>query len=311
MRIPPSQWYLQGGGNDSYFINVDYSQFPQEDIINFAVRDMLSICNSAQKPGFQVSLLEFLEQFRNIERRWKGEFENFTTELLTGAAQLQEDILSGMPVIPVDFAGDATVIALALNCLALTQDISIVSGDCVDGMMDNTSHVILQEAHHGDNSEVHPLVEVRKEGTMRKPRARVKTGLGLDDTVGLMLQHVAQLTHQTLIRQDPRDWPTVLYVLCILCIVVYNVRDDIDWMLSLSGATKSLKLLISDLCRLYYICTQGGQPLTHHWDREAYETRVGDNQIAIRYCSKLNEMWLDGGKFADETVRHTLTADVY
>jgi len=129
---------------------------------------------------------------------------------------------------------------------------------------------------------------------MRKPHARAKTVLGLDDTVGLMLQHIAQLVRQTLIRQDPRDWPTVLYVLCILSVVASNVDDYIDWMQCLGSATKSLKLLISDLCRLYYICTHGGQPFAHHWDREAYETLVEGNQMAIRYCSELNEMWLDG-----------------
>src|SRR5438034_1175878 len=113
------KWYLLDTKYGPFGMTIDYSEFPSEDIASGAVRDMLSINQASSGAQFDIVLLEFLKQFRDLESRWKNIFETLTSTLITESAHLQEAILSEMSTTPSDFSGEATVIALTLHCLVL------------------------------------------------------------------------------------------------------------------------------------------------------------------------------------------------
>ena len=296
-------WWLEDEEGYRITLTIDYSQFSEEDMLNFEFRDMASIRNSTSKSESQDPLMEFLEQFDNFEHRCRC-FEPLTITIIKKAAQFQKDILSDMPVILSDLSTNDTVIALLLNCFVITHDIFTLL--CYCGIYapaeNDVYHVILPRAHRDEYDNLIPLLEVdRRRPTSKLPKCQTNSAWDLSRTVESTLQYAAQLLLKTMIRQDPRDLPKSLYALCIICVIRGNVEFDATFI-SWKGPSNRADTLISDLCCLQYICSYGGQPLTYCFDREAYVNLVGQNQIAIQHCYLLNKLWVEGGKFIVDIV---------
>jgi hypothetical protein len=85
-------------------------------------------------------------------------------------------------------------------------------------------------------------------------------------------------------------------VLCLLTIISGALSPMIDWMQSLEAPSVFLEDTLSDLCRLYYLCTAGRHPLTDDWAIEEYERLVQGNKSAITHYQLLNELCCEGGR---------------
>jgi hypothetical protein len=289
----------------SYIFRVDYSRFTPRDICTYTVRDIQAIHNSAENLEFGATLHEFIAQFHNIDCRWENNYELPTSGVLSQAAALQESILNRCPIASprLPFTGNV-LIALALNCLAITIDFQHVDDSCPSSIqIHGTQPRILSEARYDDYFRLRPLIEVQKICARRcarsgRPTAAVDSSPSIDSTVDEMLSHLAHLSRETLLRQDPRDWPAILYVLCIITIILSTFSPLADWMQPLRDVAEPLDLMLGDLCRLYYLCTDGGQPFTMGWDRARYGALVEGDQTAMWHCDLLNEMWLNAnGRF--------------
>ena len=267
--------------------------------MNVGLRDMASIYNSTRKSEFQNPLLEFLSQFDDLERRCPSSYAPNTMRILKEAARFQKGILLEMSVIPSDLFTSDTVIALLLNCFVITHRNFDLYCNILRKQVDgNHYHFTVTEAHRDDQHGLVPFMAIRRQRSTPKLReSLINNGWDFGVTVGSALQRAAQLLLKSLIRQAPQDLPKILYALCIICLIHNNINitgDYISWQWSHRLADSH----VSDLCRLYYICSYGGQPLTHRFDLKAYAYLVGsDGQLAIQHCGLLNALWTERGKF--------------
>jgi hypothetical protein len=235
---------------------------------------------------------------------------------------------------PNDLSTESTAIALALNCFVLLHDIDDAPGHYWGDLEDDD--VLMEEARVEERpdgkKELVPLIRVEyKEGGPPRPRQRSsRPGWDPGAPVGKMLQHLAHLTWQILDKRDPKDWPTVLYVLCILQFIRKIDQLPVDWTEPLSAGLDSVRYFTWQLCRLYYISTDGGRPLTFDFEdesdddhssdpreasghkslvgsRKKYEDLAGGSARAIEHYYILFELWMDGGECAVPRVRTGLT----
>ncbi|PGH11734.1 hypothetical protein AJ80_06995 [Polytolypa hystricis UAMH7299] len=331
IQVSPTTWHLQGEENCSYFLTVDPSTFPQEKIAQYTIRDMRSIHHSIDsgespvpsspsspsspppQPAFQTSLHEFLSQFEDIQDRWLQVYDQLTSSILIDAARLQRDLLADIRPPPiVDLSSETTIIALALNCL-VTSD------------QPRTTLQTPHYQHRMDKIYLFPLLEIRREedgrgvaGVVSRPTPPPPVvGWHLNSTIPSMLLHIIHLAQRILHNQDPRDWPTIAYVLCIMSLIMRSLEYEHHWTGALVAAGQALNVPFSDLCRLYYVCTRGGLPVTwnhtkYDLDRETYGALVhgsggsggigggggggnnsNSNALAIEYFRKLQAVCLD------------------
>ncbi|KAK2755751.1 hypothetical protein FQN54_005901 [Arachnomyces sp. PD_36] len=294
-RIPPWKWWLRDEEGHLVTLTIDYSPFAEESIMEFGLRDMASICNGIREFEHQHPIFEFLNQFEGVERRCPMSYESYTLKFLRGAAQLQKSILSGLPVIPDDLSTHVTLIALLLNCFAVSYRIFDLGCHISLTHLNSPSpcYIILEEAGREESGGLIPFMAVRKQRpTSKLPESLIHTAWDITSTIESTLQRAAQLLLELMTRQDPRDLPMILYALSIMQIVRQNV--DFDEFDLIRGIFSHLSnSILSDLCRLYYICTYGGQPLTHNFDREAYANLVYNDPNLLQHCDLLRELWLE------------------
>jgi hypothetical protein len=309
-------------------VTVDYSSFSQAERESSTIRDVFIISGDlaaqSKQNSFQSALSVFLGQFKDTENRWVNHYEPETLKLISHAARLQESIVSEMPCPPTDFSTEATAIALALNCFAVLHDLDDVPAHYPGDQ--EGDDVILEEARVEENNgkqELIPFMRIEwKEGPAPEPcRCSSRSGWDPGAPAGKMLQHLSHLTWHILGKRDPKDWPTVLYVLCILQFICKIDQLEDYWTDCLRPGLYSVRGFTSDLCRLYYISTDGGYPLTFDFEKVSdngpspdpreepgyefligggtkYEDLAGGNATAIEHYYILLNLWIDGGECA-------------
>lgn len=247
----------------------------------------------------------FLTQFYSLDFSLSGYYEHMTSELISGAARLQFQLLHASHRAPsADLSGDTTVLALALHCLAMLYIMDIIDQYNVDipepELFRDGSPVVLME-HADDERRFLPTVRVHKPehrdlSELDCERNSGASGLDLDREFHRMLEHVVRVSFYLLETRDPRHWPTVLYVLVALNM---GARDSLHpflrWRRKLGDAQKGFDLVFRDLVRYYYLCTDGGQILSDRWEKSEYAARVQRDQVAVEHAEMLNRLWLGLG----------------
>lgn len=316
--ISDSTWWIQGKQGCNYILcAADYGKFTRKAISKHLLRDTRFICNSPRKPGFADALHIFLSQFSELETRIPNPWKEGSVNILQSAAKYQQSIIlaasstssSSEDATPItDFSRDDALVALSLNCLCRTVGLGCVVTRFPE-LRDferegGGSHKTIQAARHGRGKEedaLLPLIELSEDTTdYWTPPTRSCSrdrGWDLDSSIGSALHHITRRTRQLLYQGNPRDWPTVLYVLCILELFVGPIYRHPVWMRTLTDATRQLRLLIEDLSGLYYRSTGGGQPFSYDWDREMYTRQVGGDQLAVEHFAELNGLWKAWCKF--------------
>jgi hypothetical protein len=138
-----------------------------------------------------------------------------------------------------------------------------------------------------------PRLEVDKRPTSHfdPPENQDTIDPSLGSDFALMIEFIGQTCLRMLNSQDPRHWPTVLYVLLIMVIVEGNLDPVFMWQSELEPAHKAMELLIRDLSRHYYLCTSGCPILTPFWDTESYRAAVGGAEAPVQACQYLHALW--------------------
>ena len=116
-------------------------------------------------------------------------------------------------------------------------------------------------------------------------------GWNLDSSIGSALHHVTKRTRQLIFQGNPLDWPTIVYVLCILELFEGTTYGRSVWTRSLADAGRQLQLLIEDLSQFYYLSEASGQPFYYDWDQVDYARHVAGNQLAVEHLAELNRLW--------------------
>ncbi|KAK2759966.1 hypothetical protein FQN54_002702 [Arachnomyces sp. PD_36] len=290
VRVPPSTWWLQGTRGFSFIIDIHYDGMPEQELQRSAVRNIVSVHRG--RSSRRTSLLKFLAQFHD-NPRLSSYFEPFTCTILSSAARLQEDnlLLSEFP----DLHSDSTVIAAALDAFVTVWELGVLDGYIAGGAMeaDDDPLIIFNTPQYQRDGMV-PAIQIRTDSTSEKPEQAPSPDGWETENLAFGLEDVTRRCREMLLRGEKEDWPTVSYVICILNLITFDVSFIGYWDSSLTSAVESLKSLVTDLCRLYYICTRGGYPLGASRDREWYQREVdGNNERAVRHFHKLNELWLE------------------
>ncbi|KAL2825342.1 hypothetical protein BDW59DRAFT_161818 [Aspergillus cavernicola] len=301
VRIPPLNWALPDGRPEAHLIiDVNYG-LVSEEMIASGMWHLSAILGRPGQRTFQQALHQFLAQFQELDQRWHRQFEHITEDILSAAAGLQMDLLRRSTSTTVDLSTENTIIALTFNCLLILNGIHLITiytdeGE-VEWMLDNASPAVLLDSGYESDS-ILPTITIHKQSERERrelhgPKKNPKPGFHLDSDLETMLAYIAQLSFQLLNTQDPRHWPTVLYVLLIFVFIHMNLSSSQSWMEEICQASESLEPLFRDLARYYYVCTNGGQILSNRWDEEDYARRVGYDQVAVGHALLLNSLWLD------------------
>jgi hypothetical protein len=311
IRQPPSNWLLQSAHSSKYLL----IEVEDEEILDASVSTLRDFTTIQRLPNnTESSFLEifdaFLAQFHDLDTMLNGYYEHITTELISGAARLQSQLLCELDAdtgTDMDLSGDTTVIALALHCFAMTHFMEGVDGYNPDIpetelFRDGSPVVVMEQAD--DEKRFLPTIRVHKPEYHPVPgldselsnQSTGESGLCLDREFHRMLEHVMHVSFRLLNTQDPRHWPTVLYVLMIFSV---GVRDALHpflrWRQKLGDAKRESDLVFRDLARYYYICTGGGQILSDRWCKKEYAARVQQDRVAVEHAEMLNRVWLDLG----------------
>ncbi|BCS17558.1 uncharacterized protein APUU_10386A [Aspergillus puulaauensis] len=304
IRQPPSNWLLQSAHSSKYML----IELDDEEILDASPSTLLDFTAIQRLPKHSASsptetLDAFLTQFYYLDFSLSGYYENMTSELISGAARLQLQLLhASHSAPPADLSGDTTVLALALHCLAMLYIMDMIDLYNVDipepELFRDGSPVVLME-QGDDERRFLPTVRVhrpehRDPSELDCERNSGGSSLDLDREFHRMLEHVVHVSFFRLLdTADPRHWPTVLYVLVVLNM---GVRDSLHpflrWRRKLGDAQKGFDFVFRDLVRYYYLCTDGGQILSDRWEKSEYAARVQHDQVAVEHAEMLNRSWL-------------------
>lgn len=292
IRLSSSNWIFQDHQQCLSIITIDHVPYSEKAAIwNFMI-------SRPQHLTIQDMLKEFLCQLQEFDSHLLDHYGQPTLDILSAAAQLQADILRDSSINPIDLSGDTTVIALALYCFLHFQIIDLIGLTCYDTIThlpeDGSSVDVL---HDDDNDGPFLSAKAYKQEQTGLHIPRKDSGCHFESDLGTMLDSLAQLSFQLLNKQDAQHWPTALYVLLILSLIRACLCYCPLWMGKLYETRALLDLLIQDLARYYYVCTDGGQILTCSWNKENYGVRVGHYQVAVEHACILHHLWLDAGEF--------------
>jgi hypothetical protein len=298
VQLAPSTWWLQGERDANYIIDIDYSDFGRQKLEKFTLRCLISFRNGS--PSYD-SLLKFLAQFHDMDERLQW-FPRETCEIFSSAASLQEYILYQLPTTP-DLYSDSMVIALALHCFAMLWPFQLL-GD-YSSIEDETEQHLIPEH---DERPFLPSMGIRKDWSGWKPEPAPTVTGWEPGNLGSNLQCLMQRSREILLRERKEDWPIILYLLCILCLIIDSIgylsrAMPRDWEIPLASALKMLRSQTSDLARLYYICSRGGQPLTARCCQDRYGGESNRHPSAIQHFCWLNDSWLEVEECDPECLR--------
>lgn len=264
-------------------------------------RDLVTVQRDKQLT-LETALRHFLMQFVDIDLDlWIR--PTFTERILGNASRRQMMILRDLEESKEevsDLFTEKTVIALALHCLFLLQEMSMLE----TGQPPLTEEEIFKD---GGPVEFFDTDDPSKPGTplpnvtldRQENWVKPSSGKGCPDNVRLpnVLAHISRLSLSLLDTQDPRNWPTVLHVLLLLSRIRRALYPTQPWMKKLRVAGNAITPLFEDVARYFYVCTDGGFVLSPRWDEEKYAVLVGRCRASVKQGAILRRLWARNCKF--------------
>ena len=245
---------------------------------------------SASSTQAELSALDFLEQFYDMDVRWPGTIAKQTSEFLSKCARLQASV-----VCKASKVSSEMLIALSLRCLTLTRELALV-GECFDDYYDDEGLfpdkiIVKDRVFDGSTIDISRLHSLDKDEGHTRDRIK---GKGISQS----LEELLQLTQNLIMRRKPQDWPMLLCTLCLL----FMIASDC-WRLSDSdygGHAKpfekyleSFDAVHSTLCSLSNITSKSLHPLCNKWNKEPYSRLVGGNDVLVGTFQWMHDRWLE------------------
>ena len=229
----------------------------------------------------EVAILDFVKQFYDVDACWSRTYTKKTFEFLKKCAGLQVGTM-GQALCDLGMPSRA-LIALSLRCLMLTREIRIVDGimdeewfedededelSCIFGTCDESNIEILK-LKTSDKHEHHTHDRTESKG------------------ISQAIEELLQVTQGLIMRRKPKDWPTVLFTLCLLDMIK---RSWSSWVFD--EVYSALSDAYDDLCGLFEVTLKGFQPLCNKWDKEAYSRLVDGNDVLVGAFQWMHDQWL-------------------
>lgn len=236
-----------------------------------------------------IPLLDFLEQFENIESHWPGQFEPYSVELIRRCALFQKALLVRQTFSSEDLPDEQIPIVLSLRCLVLTEELVSVDVTIPACIRDEDE----ERTHYKKYHDELPLIDVIRMSS-QAPNSSARPQIASEEHIPCLLENLVQTTQRLIMRQDPREWPLILCTLCMFEQISSNFNSSSDLMSGLQCSSDAITGIYSALCHWFHVCSQTLQPLTDHWEKEAYSELVDDDPLLLEMFQWLNDGWLEG-----------------
>ena len=279
-----------------YNAHIDYSPCDSfsKETNNLYIHDLYIADNKASSPQeFRLSLNKFLLQFENLHACWDGEFEPLTISLVASSAEFQLAWFKRSTLIPTKIQDEGTIIAMALRCLVIANEIGQVTNNWSTRHFRRRRETYVQMAETEQNSKggLCPSIKVWRLDDGDDVDLSVKEPEGRE-TLASMLQNTIQTAQRVLCFGRPQDWPSLFYVLCILILLHGELRSADTWTGAFESAAEELERSLFKFCHLFHLGTGNIQPLRFDFDIEQYASMVGGNELLVEHYQRMNEIWV-------------------
>jgi len=272
------EWFLHNADKTSYRINISYDAFAAKSIFR-DFRPIAGRVTALSQPA--IPLLDFLEQFHDVDSRLQNTYGPFTVKIIIECAVFQSALLSRRSPLPVGSSNDSVLIALSLRCFVLTHEIFLVAAILSSRSFEDNKVRLRVDKFY----ERHPSIEVSR--SLNVPQGK--------ESLLSILEEILQTTQRLMFRRKPEDWPLLLCTLFLIKLISENMYPFSSlWMRSLEPTSYALKSVFGTLCRLYDICSKGFHPLSGNWKREEYAKLVNYDETLVDCFQWINDMWLKG-----------------
>ena len=243
---------------------------------------------------FMLSMKIFLQQFATLSSRWGRMYEPITEQIIMDAATFQLFWFTRANLIPTDLLDESTLIAAALYCLVLTNDMSQVTGNWRWRL--TLSNPAITYEHMADvekdpNKGTSPAVDIWKfSGREAQP---LKAGPPHKRTFASVLRVILQSAQRILYRGRAEDEPYLFYILCILFLVCKDIKDCADWTGAMDEGAEVLEDSLREFCHMFHLSSGNIHPLSPDFDDEAYASMADGNGFAAEHYRELHQLWED------------------
>ncbi len=281
------EWFLHDVDKKSYRINISYDAFAAKSIFR-DFRPIAGRVTALSQPA--IPLLDFLEQFHDVDSRWPNFYEPFTVKVIKECAVFESALLSRRSPLPVGSSNETVLIALSLRCFVLTYEISLVAGSLSSrSFEDNEVYLRVEKIFERD-----PSIEVSRSLNISQVSFVDSKQKGKESLLSI-LEEILQTTQRLMFRRKPEDWPLLLCTLFLINLISDNLNAYSSlWMRSLRPTSQVMNSVFGTLCRLYDICSKGFHPLSGNWKREEYAKLVNYDETLVDCFQWINDMWLKG-----------------
>lgn len=281
------EWFLHDVDGTSYRININYDAFAAKSIFR-DFRPIAGRVTALSQPA--IPLLDFLEQFHDVNSCWQNAYGPFTSKIMIECAVFQSALLSRRSPLPGGSSNDSILVALTLRCLVLTHEIFLVASRMSSRALEGNEYPLRQEKIHDRD----PSFEVSRSLNVSQVSFVDSKQKGNESLLSI-LEEIFQTTQRLMFRRKPEDWPLLLCTLFLIQLMSDNMYPfPLLWMRSLEPTSYAIKSVFGRLCRLYDICSKGFHPLSGKWKREEYAKLVNHDEILVDCFQWINDMWLEG-----------------
>ena len=288
VALGTGEWFLPGGGSDHVKITHDTLSMPS------IIRDFVEVAGrvtSLSQPA--IPLLDFLEQFHDIENRWPGHFDSRTRDcrdLIAKCAKFQTALIHDKPFSLETIPRGSLLIALTLRCLTLTREMPLLTASTLQyrGDSNGLSSWTVERIY-----DLNPIIELSdspEESDLSSDMPDQSHG----ESISSMLEDLLSIIQTNMMRRKPQDWPALLFTLCLLCIII-NCFGANDFLAdSFFDSFAALRDVFYILCDLFDITSKGFLPLQERWPKEAYSKLVNDEDHLVEAFQWVHDVWLNG-----------------
>ena len=237
-----------------------------------------------------IPLLDFLEQFHDIETRWPLTYKRPTLDLIAKCARFQATLIVDKPLSLSTMPKGSLLIALALRCVVLTHKLSMVNaslGRC-SYSPDGLCYWPTQKCHDLDL-----IVEVSESPEASDLSSDIPDQ-SYRQNISSMLEDLLHIIQDVMMHRKPQDWPALLFSMSLLCLTVLNWRCFECFTEALDPSYHALQEAFYRLCILFDITSKGFLPLQENWTKEAYSRLVHDEARLVEAFQWVHDAWLDG-----------------
>jgi hypothetical protein len=239
--------------------------------------------------------MRFITQFCSFDARWMHQYGRNAHDLIRMATRLHAYNYLG-PENKTIGDGDVCPILSTLRCLAVTHDFTILDYSMPHkySAWSRDERFDFQELHVADpeiedffnnRHNLIPQIDIRRMPmTYKPPTARMSN-------LSYLLKQALRRTQDLLLQGDPRHFPTVLFTLVLMSIILHDIECAAAKTEFFSEVYDAVSGLVIQLAGLFLYCSDDMHPFHEEFDLEWFSVTVGGDPIVVESYKTLHRIW--------------------